>query len=252
MGVKIFGERNTGTNALLQLLKNNSESEFHPGTMAELSCFTARKMTVLQSLGLRSEKKEQMIDKVFEGRPLLQRWKHSATNVTLEELQPIGDTAFIFTVRSPLSWLVGLYKRPYHMLVEKPQSLSSFASTNWVPVKRENLALSFYRPLDLLEEKWRSYVNLMELLEIKGIKYKVIKFEDFVVNQNDVFESLKGLVHVPAANFKELRQSTKEKNKDSKYYATYYGNEVWKNEYPEIDRVRNTVSGELCSVFGYE
>ena len=251
MSVKIFGERNTGTNALLQLLKINSESEFHPGTMSELAYYTARKMAVLQSLGLKAEKREKMIDKVFEGRPLLQRWKHSATNVTLDELEAIEDARFIFTVRSPLSWLVGLYKRPYHIQTERSHSLTAFAEGNWIPVKRENLTADFYKPLDLLEEKWKSYVNLMQRLECKGIRYKIVKFEDFVVDQYNVFESLKGFVGVPEASFRELRQSTKEKNKDSKYYATYYANEVWRSEYPEIDRVRNTVSGELCSVFGY-
>ena len=73
MAVKIFGERNTGTNALLQLLKLNSESEFHPGTMSELDYYAAKKTAVLQSLGLKPEKREKMTDKVFEGRPLLQR-----------------------------------------------------------------------------------------------------------------------------------------------------------------------------------
>lgn len=251
MAVKIFGERNTGTNALLQLLKLNSESEFHPGTMSELDYYAAKKTAVLQSLGLKPEKREKMTDKVFEGRPLLQRWKHSATHATLDEIETVEDTKFIFTVRSPLSWLVGLYKRPYHMLVEKPQSLTSFAETNWIPVKRENLALNFYRPLDLLEEKWRSYLNLMELLERQGIEYRIVKFEDFVANQNLVFKKLRPLIDTPATSFIELSQSTKEKDKDSKYYAMYYANDVWQNEYPEIDRVRNTVDNELCSVFGY-
>ncbi len=36
MKIKIFGERNTGTNALTKILRDNSHSVIHPGTMAEL------------------------------------------------------------------------------------------------------------------------------------------------------------------------------------------------------------------------
>ena len=117
MKYKIFGERNTGTNALLKMLKRNSKSDFFPGTMAEISPMTELKISLLQKAGLNTKAKEAMIDKVFYGRSPLERWKHSTTNFSLDGLD---ETHFIFTVRDPRSWLIGLFKKPYHILVDKP------------------------------------------------------------------------------------------------------------------------------------
>jgi len=249
MKIKLFGERNTGTNALLQMLKNNSKSQFYPGTMAELSIFAAKEIAILQNLGLSAAQKEEMIDKVFFGRGPLERWKHSATNFSLDK---IDNSKFIFTVRNPMSWLISLFKNPYHILADKPDNLISFAETKWRTLSRENVALEFYKPLDLLEEKLKSYLGLMEKLEKKNISYKVVKFEDFVVNQHATFDSLRTFLDAPSLHFVEFMKSTKEKTKDSKYYASYYAKEIWKDEFPEIDSIRNTISKEFVSAFGYE
>lgn len=248
MKIKLFGERNTGTNALLQMLKTNSKSEFYPGTMAELSLFAAKEISFLQKYGLSAAEKEKMIDKVFHGRGPLERWKHSATNFNLDNLD---DSKFIFTVRHPMSWLISLFKNPYHILVDKPHNLISFADTKWRALERENLALKYYKPLDLLEEKFKSYLVLMEELEKRNLTYKIVKFEDFVVNQHATFDYLRTFLDEPTLNFVEVVKSTKEKSKDSKYYAAYYARMVWKDEFPEIDTIRNTISKEILSAFGY-
>jgi len=252
MSIKVFGERNTGTNALIGMLKNNSESKFCPGTMSELSYASTKKVVVLQKLGLGNSKKEEAIDRVFKGRGLLERWKHSATFVTKNELSHIHDSKFIFTVRHPLSWLVGLYKNPYHILIDKPDDLVSFANTKWRTVGRENVALDLYKPLDLLEEKLKSYVELMEQLEKNNHPYKIIQFEKFVSNQKATFDYLRVMLDEPSVDFEELIESTKEKKKNSKFYASYYDNEIWRKDFPEIENIKNTISRDLLSSFGYE
>jgi hypothetical protein len=248
MKIKLFGERNTGTNALLQMLKTNSKSEFYPGTMSELSSIASKEIALLQKLGLSAIKKEEMIDKVFFGRGPLERWKHSATNFNIDQLD---ESKFIFTVRDPMSWLVSLFKNPYHILIDKPDNLVSFAEVKWRTLGRENVVLNFYKPLDLLQEKLKSYLGLMEQLEKKNFMYKVVKFEDFVVNQHATFDSLRTFLDVPSLNFVEFTASTKEKTKDSKYYASYYANQIWKDEFPEVLTIKNTISKELLSTFGY-
>lgn len=252
MKIKIFGERNTGTNALLQMLKINSGSAFYPGTMSEISAFQNKKVQLASRMGLDNLKKERMIDEVFDGKVLTERWKHSSTNVTNKELNEIEDSKFIFTVRNPMSWLIGLYKKPYHILVEKPATLTEFSDINWGVVRRENLKNNHYKPLELLEEKLISYVGLMEKLERKGLDYKIVKFEDFVTNQKVAYEYLKGFVDAPTSGFRELTKSTKESSKNSQYYSDYYSNEVWKEDFPEAYNIKNTVSRDLLSVFGYE
>jgi hypothetical protein len=252
MRIKIFGERNTGTNALIRILKNNSESQFYPGTMSELSHTYPEKSTLFKKLGLGKVEEEAAIDQAFNGRGLLERWKHSATFTTKEELSQLGACAFIITVRHPLSWLIGLYKNPYHILIDKPVDLLSFASTKWRTVGRENLPNNFYLPLDLLEEKLKSYLELIEKLEKENRPYKIIQFEKFVTNQKATFEDIRPMLDVPSFDFEELSESTKEKNKNSRFYATYYDNETWRKDFPEIEYIKNTISRDLLSTFGYE
>lgn len=78
-----------------------------------------------------------------------------------------------------------------------------------------------------------------------------MKFEDFVTNQSDVFARLSPFLTEPAAKFEELRASTKNEQKDSSYYADYYGNEVWKDEYPAIRSIERPDEGDLFPFFGY-
>ncbi|MEH6474906.1 MAG: hypothetical protein V7727_04420 [Sneathiella sp.] len=79
MKIKIFGERNTGTNALTNIVKDNSHSVIHPGTMAELDVPTLELTNNLKQTGASVAEIETLIDGTFEGRPIEETWKHSAT-----------------------------------------------------------------------------------------------------------------------------------------------------------------------------
>ena len=250
MKYKIFGERNTGTNALLQMLKINSKSKFYPGTLLELSPIIAKQISFLKKGGLEKYKQEQMIDNIFMKRSFLESWKHSATNFIID--RSLEESRFIFTVRNPMSWLVGLYRKPHHILIEKPKNLISFSQIRWKTLGRENVSLKFYKPLDLLEEKLKSYISLMDQLEKHKIKYRVIKFENFVSNQHETFNFLKNFLDSPSILFTELAKSTSDQNLNSKYYSNYYNNEVWREEFPEVDSIKNTISKNILSVFGYK
>ena len=109
-----------------------------------------------------------------------------------------------------------------------------------------------YKPLELYVEKLKSYFQLINQLEKRNMSYSVVKFEDFVTNQQRVFEVLSPVLDAPSLNFSELVQSTKEKGKDSNFYASYYSNEVWKKDFPEVETIRVPLNDELKSFFGYE
>ena len=251
MDIKVFGERNTGTNALIRMLQQNSKTRFYPGTRVELSQSTSRELELIRKFRLGSSRKERAIDRVFQGRSLLERWKHSATYVSHAEVSDLPETLFIFTVREPLSWLVGLYKKPYHILTARPENLESFATTRWRTVGRENLQSASYYPLDLFEEKLKSYLHLMSYLEDFNLPFKIIKFENFVTDQEATFWELYEFLDEPTCNFGELNESTKDSRKNARFYANYYTNGLWKADFPELDDLKMTVSKDLLSSFGY-
>src|SRR4051794_36912394 len=96
--VKIFGERNTGTNVLSAYIEKNSSSVLCGGTFQALSSVTLHQLQHLPA-----EKREQLIDDFFaQVSPSLQ-WKHAATNFTEEELEDFQDRLIIITIRNPVS-----------------------------------------------------------------------------------------------------------------------------------------------------
>lgn len=248
MRFKVFGERNTGTNAFTQMMKRNSSTQFHPSTISELSPMRSKVISMLSKAGLKYEIRETLIDSAFYGRPTVKMWKHSATNFYLG---PMHQTHFIFMVRHPLSWLIGLFRKPYHILVNKPQTLSEFSDLNWKVLRRDNVSKTHYKPLELYSEKLESYLFLIGQLEKNGIPYTVLKFEDLVTNQKRVFERLSPNLIMPNKTFVELSESTKDTSKNSQFYASYYSNEIWRSEFPEIESICNPLSNEAMSFFGY-
>src|SRR5436190_895293 len=107
--VKIFGERNTATNALAKVIALNSGARCLPSTAAELDPDSARQAR--WSLTQRS--KERKIDAIFSGRGPLEAWKHCATN--FPDASAFASALVVFTLRHPASWLLSLYKHPYHL-----------------------------------------------------------------------------------------------------------------------------------------
>ena len=249
MKIKVFGERNTGTNALVSVLRNNSRSIVFPGTLAEISPLTQKKLAVMAKLGMARSRREKAIDKVFHGRPIIEQWKHAATYFDINTVS--NGVHFVFMVRDPLSWLVGLYKKPHHMLTDKPDGLLDFAEMNWHTVGRDNLPKETYKPLEMYAAKLCSYRDLIGKLERKSIDYTIVKFEDFVRSQKDIFEKISFYLDDATDEFKELTKSTKDANKDSNYYRKYYSKEVWRDEFPNVDRVKMPPEREIFSFFGY-
>lgn len=228
MDIKIFGERNTATNALGQLIKINSNTKLHPGTMAELDKVALKRTQYMKKFGLGNQRIENVIDKVFDAQPIEHSWKHSTTYFNNKNIP--SNTHFVFMVRHPISWFVSLYKNPYHCLIEKPKTLVDFYSCQWKTVRRDNLEKKFYRPIELYAEKLKSYRDFISILESREIGYTLLKFEDFVTNQKACLEQLRENLNEPTSNFSELKKSTKDSTKNLEYYRDYYTKELWRDE----------------------
>lgn len=228
MKIKIFGERNTGTNALTKILKDNSHSFIHPGTMAELDVQTLELTNNLKKIGASVAEIETLIDGTFEGRLIEEMWKHSATYPNADNIP--SDTHFVFMVRHPISWFFSFYKNPYHCLIEQPKSQLGFYDCDWKTVGRDNLPQKFYKPVELYAEKLKSYRSFIDLLDEDKTRYTILNFEDMILDQKSCFDKLSNYLTIPALRFKELRKSTKNSKKDLNFYRQYYREEKWRDE----------------------
>lgn len=231
MRIKIFGERNTGTNAVSQLISLNSRAHIIPGTLMEFSRWKGHKTRLKRYFKFDEARLERGIDEFFLGKPFESRWKHSSTYFNPTEVNT--DIFYIFMVRHPLSWLISLHKNPYHVgRSEANSNLTKFSQTFIHTKNRENMPKSQYKPLDLWDEKIHSYFKLMSFLDREQGHYCLIKFEDLILHQKRTFEILANQLGLHKSEFKYLENSTKQKSKDLNSYIRYYSSEEWRKYIP--------------------
>tara|TARA_B100000902_G_C27180212_1_gene848545 strand:+ start:85 stop:870 length:786 start_codon:yes stop_codon:yes gene_type:complete len=240
MNIKIFGERNTGTTALEQNLKNNFPNHIFNGDLGianvskeNFKYFKLKlKRKFLRIIKAKKEKIENNYDSFFDSISIPYQWKHCATNFSDVQLNEISKEKihFLFTVREPLSWLYSLNKNRYHLLNRNPCSIEDFMNLEIEIWKRENLVQKKLKPLMLYEEKIKSYIKFIDQLKHFNLSYTVLRFEDLILNHRYCYERIAKDIGLYNISFIELIQSTKDKTKDLGFYKNYYGNKLWKKD----------------------
>jgi hypothetical protein len=246
--VKIFGERNTGTNALSRIIEGNSDARCLPATSGDLNPLIGRIGNTAWLPGKRI--RERLLDSLFDGKGPLCAWKHCATNFA--DAAPFDGVLVLFTVRHPASWLVSLFNRPYQRLERTPSTLAEFLNSKWETAGRERLGRASFRPLELLQVKLDSYFSFAEKLAERGIAHHFLRFEDIVLNQQAIYSRIAPNLENARANFHELRTSTKDRSKTLDDYRDYYGNERWREALTGLEApIHAQIDWSKFERFGY-
>ena len=120
--LKIFGERNTGTNYLQQLIKENLDVHLLPGSSPVW-------INKLQShLFGKNWLNDFYFSLTFKSNL---GWKHRLLKLDDFTIDNVKDVFFITLTKNPYSWLLSLYRRPYHHYNSKTQSFSEFLISPW-------------------------------------------------------------------------------------------------------------------------
>lgn len=244
--LKLYGERNTGTRYLTQLLEHNLSSDVIRGVVP-------RWATWIQSL---SPGKEGFRDTYFK-RTFAHNlgWKHS--QVPVDRLlgldDRIGDVHFVALVKNPYSWLLSLGKRPYHQrqgLTVDSMGIETLLKSEWPTVGRENGPKAYRDAIDLWNCKVGSYLELANRLPTT-----ILTYEALVADPAAELDKLRRATgsNWTQGRFENLAESTKEKDKDSAYYLDYYGNERWRSKLSDeaIALINTRLSHTLMTEFGY-
>ena len=219
--LKIYGERNTGTQFLSELIRLNFRVEEVPGTAPK----SIRKLQEFLP------GKELIIDIYFYltyYRNL--GWKHSVVKAP-EDYEKYNicskNLSFVTITKNPYSWLLSLYKRPYHQYILEKKDFETFLSSPWKTIGRDNAPRSLSSPVELRNIKNYSYLQFINNYPVLTIKY-----EDLLAGPKQVLELLGKTLSYnwKVDQFKNYEKSTKESNKDYNYYRDYYTNERWKDE----------------------
>ena len=240
--VKVFGERNTGTNAFAKLIRRNSTTDVLPTQIGELPGITpliGRALSRFASGRMR----EAITDQVFARASVVNKWKHRATYFTEAELDQLAHIPTFIMLRHPASWLVGLRRRPYHALQSTPKDLAEFLQRDWQTVGREGLERNSFTPTGLYNEKLRSYLWYEAQIHKRGGIVEFVRFEDFVIDQLAVFNQISIHLANPDPKPRIIASSTKKSGQNADDYARYYRDQVWAGQIDE--KAQNIIKSRI-------
>ena len=233
--VKIFGERNTGTNYLAKLIRSNLNVNIIRGTVPRKSLFMLNEFT--KDLFFFFTKKYNL------------GWKHSYI-----DLNKISRLLSIVTLtKNPYSFLLSLYKNPYHYIGDKPKTFEGFINNHWIVRKRDNLSNNVLKnPIELWNIKNKSYMDLYFKKEDICLN---LKYEDLVADPRKIIMRIASKFSLDLnQDFLNYQESTKNSKQRFEDYQRYYMNEEWKVKLhsKHINLINKYLDEEVMSFFQYQ
>jgi hypothetical protein len=192
--IKIFGERNTGTNFLSEAIEKNFKVDLLKPTdavsvktagynnfkNAQLYTNTNKSLKIKKSNVLGRKKVIQSLIKSFATNKLLDSmrvdnanidfgWKHGCLNLEkLGEIPRFGETLFVALIRNPWKFCESLFRKPYNIIPGRiaAPNFSDFIRTPILLNTRDNAPpgqLIISNPIELWNIKVSSYFQSWEL-----------------------------------------------------------------------------------------
>lgn len=244
MQVKIYGERNTGTNYLSRLLQLNVE-------VREIEGVVPSKLSLLQEW---LPGKEWLRDLYFSASfPKTLGWKHACVieSGVLNQHEIVNDDLFFVTLtKNPYAWLLSLYRRPYHQKYRVKPDFETFLQMPWKTVSRDNLGVrAVSSPVELWNRKVSSYGNIDDMRAVH------VSSEELVSEPEQVLDRIcdKFALGRKNSSFLDHESSTKKDGKDRQYYNNYYRNELWREKLSDraIELIDSRLDKALVRKLGY-
>lgn len=242
--VKLYGERNTGTNYLEKLIRRNLDLELLSGVEPGWVMF-------LHRCYRRHELIRDLYFNLFFRSHLA--WKHSFADP--DRLEQVGcrkrEVLFVTTTKNPYSWLLSLHRKPYLQHMPENPDFLAFLRRPWHAVGRDGDLRLYRSPVDLWNRKNASYARLAEALPTVQVRY-----EDLVCDPAEVVASIRRVSGCtdPGDTFENVTTSTKDNRKDYDFYRDYYLNDRWRDSLSmeSIEEINSRLDPSVAGHYGYE
>lgn len=264
--MKIYGERNTGTNFLTNLVKRNLNVELISHDAKGISLSSVQKMLSAGDLDhLELSVRKRIEDGSIHAELLLDinadrrfsvnlGWKHSLVDVDRIEKYVGGEqrrVLFLTMTKNPYSWLLSLFRRPYNHLGKRRKTFEDFLTSQWHTVGRENAPGGFGGPVDMWNIKNRAYVQLNTRFSVVNLRY-----EDLVVNPGAVIRLIADTFSLRSKleRFSNIDGSTKGDDMNFSDYQAYYLGEEWKRKLTprHVGIINKALDESVMQYYGYK
>ena len=116
VALKVYGERNTGTNYLEQLASENLSVRILSGIVPRRywQTFLTRQLRAVapeRFAGTHEAARDRYFTRTFAS---TLGWKHMIPAPEAIGQNNLSEVRFVMLVKNPYSWLLSLYRRPYH------------------------------------------------------------------------------------------------------------------------------------------
>ncbi len=255
IALKIYGERNTGTNYLAALAELNLCAKVLPGRVADndmLTQVTRRLSRYLPHLGRKWH--EAARDRFFEATFSDNLgWKHMNPNPARIGQEALASVRFLMVIKNPYAWLLSLHQRPYHVGV-RDGSFEHFL-TRRLPVmeQRENIGSDALTAIEVWNRKVQGYIQLQDVASHAVI----MRYEDFLVDEITALHTVATKLGI-AIRDRHIPVSEGVKQADTKIshsdYASYYLKERWRERLsPEaLGIINSSLDQEAVKQFSYQ
>lgn len=211
--IKVFGERNTGTNFLQELIKQNTDlsvlehgNNKIPKNRLDLLCksfpYWQKQSPMLRRLIL-----DRLIDQQRKDEYCLNfGWKHSLVDINHLKISPrFNETLFLFLVRNPWRFVSALHSRPYNLNPAITVNMYDFVDSSFLANERDCLPCNFVQsPVDFWNLKIESYFNAKNVVCNSLICYyeKVVESPGFFLKTLSKYCNVSENLSVPVKSTK--------------------------------------------------
>lgn len=243
--IKVYGERNTNTNYVSKLIELNLN-------VKELSGVVPPAIMKMQKILPGNELVRDIYFYLTYSKNL--GWKHTCVK-SLKKLNNYklvvnSYLAFITITKNPYSWLLSLYRMPYHQYYSDKPPFETFLRRPWKTIGRDNVKQPMLKnPIELWNIKNKSYLQLSGKYTLNITTEIIFKNPASIINQISRQFSIERLSN----GFVNYESSTKDKSKNFNYYRNYYLSEKWRDEITSdaIAIINETLDRKLMSHFKY-
>ena len=247
--IKLYGERNCGTHYLTRLMAANLRVRLLQSVEPR---FVRRAATYLRA--------PELVRDVYYGWTFRQNlgWKHMNPQGP-DELRRQGIDVdalrFVLLTKNPYSWALSMLRNPYHLGVNGPVDLDQFVTRRWRCPRRENMASSRARLIEMWCTKIRSYCTL-----VRRARASIVRYEDLLADPAASIASIASSLSLPRRSdaFVNVDASAKKRGRaqgrtfDS--YRQYYVEEQWRRNLTPtaIAAINEELDPDLMKQLGYD